>query len=158
MSHSGRYHVAAGAFCRLLYDIELHWRGISVSRNASLTRWSRPISDWCLAELAVFENVRRSLKLQGIEVELEHGVTDEGDPWLIFCADACDVICHFTKIGDDYVACVPFCGKGMSGVILSDLVANFFPHLRNTAKPAKRTRPLGKIVRGNVVMRPGSND
>jgi hypothetical protein len=136
----------------------MHWQGGSVGRNASLTRWSRPVSDWSLVELAVFDRVRRSLKLQGIDVELEHGTTDEGDPWLIFCADACDVICHFAKIGNEYVACVPFCGGGMRGVILPDLVANFFPHLRKPATPTKRAAPVGRVVRGDSVMRPGSND
>jgi hypothetical protein len=136
----------------------MHWQGVSVSRSASLTRWSRPVSDWSFAELAVFDHVRQSLKLQGVEVELEHGVTDEGDPWLIFCADACDVICHFAKMGDEYVACVPFCGTGMTGVILSDLVVDFFPHLRNTAKRARRARPVGKIARGHDVVHRNSND
>jgi hypothetical protein len=136
----------------------MYWQGVLVSRNASLTQWSRPSSDWSLVELAVFDHVRQSLKLQGIDVELEHGVTDEGDPWLIFCADACDVICHFAKIGDEYIACVPFCGSGMTGVILPDLITAFFPHLRTTAKQAKRARPVRKIIRGDTVMRPGSND
>ena len=127
-------------------------------RNASPTRWSRSVSDWTIVELAVFDHVRQSLKLQGINVDLEHGVTDEGDPWLIFCADACDVICHFAKIGGRYIACVPFCGRGMTGVILSELVTDFFPHLRDTATTATSAALVDKVVRGDEMMRRSSND
>ncbi len=117
-----------------------------MSKNASLTRWGGSPADWTLFELSVFDQARRTLKLQGIDVELAHGVTDEGDPWLAFCtAEAWEVLCHFAKIGNEYVACVPFRGNGMTGVILSDVLADFFPRLRNRVTTAKRAEPVGNV-------------
>jgi hypothetical protein len=120
--------------------------GVSVRRNANLARWNRATSDWSLFELSIFDHARRSLKLQGVEVELECGVTDEGDPWLVFCnVETGDVLGHFARIGDDYVACVPFHCNGLTSVILPDVLAPFLPRLLHTAASAQSERPMEKI-------------
>jgi hypothetical protein len=122
--------------------------GFSVSRNANLTRWSGQPSDWSLFELSIFEQARRSLKAQGVDVELDYGITDEGDPWLVFCSREIEVLCHFARIGDEYVASVPFNGGGMTGVVLSDMLADFFPLLRNPPRGQSMQGQLG-ILRGD---------
>ncbi len=114
-------------------------------RNANLARWNGPLSDWSLSELSVFDRARRSLKLQGVDVELECGVTDEGDPWLVFCnAETGEVLGHFARIGDDYVGCVPFHCNGLTTVMLSDLLAAFLPRLLHTMAPAQTEKSIEK--------------
>ena len=115
-------------------------------RNANLARWRGPLSDWSLFELSVFDHARRSLKLQGVDVELECGVTDEGDPWLVFCdVETGDVLGHFARIGDDYVGCVPFHCDGLRSVILPDVLAAFLPRLLHTVAPAQIEKSFEKI-------------
>jgi len=110
-----------------------------MSTKASLTATSGRVSDWSLMELSIFDQARRSLKLQGVDIEMDWGLTDEGDPWLTFCyGEAAEVLCHFARIDNEYVACVPFRGRGLTDEILSDLVADAFPLLRIPAMPAER--------------------
>ena len=76
-------------------------------RNCILARYGS--TDWSLLELSILEQARKTLEFQGGHVEIECGITDEGDPWLVFCdADTSNVLCHFARLGSDkYVACVP---------------------------------------------------
>ena len=76
---------------------------------------------------------------QGGHVEIECGITDEGDPWLVFCdADTSNVLCHFARLGSDkYVACVPFDNVGTTGSALADVLDDFF------SSPVGRGRALG---------------
>ena len=76
---------------------------------------------------------------QGGRVEIECGITDEGDPWLVFCdADTSNVLCHFARLGGDkYVACVPFGNAGTTGTALTDVLDDFF------SSPVGRGRALG---------------
>jgi hypothetical protein len=60
--------------------------------------------DWNNQELAELYRVEASLIRCGISVETERGLSDEGDPWFVFCrVDTGDVIIHFAHIDGDYV-------------------------------------------------------
>jgi hypothetical protein len=85
-------------------------------------------TEWSLLELSILEQARKTLEHQGGHVEIECGITDEGDPWLVFCdADTSNVLCHFARLGGDkYVACVPFGNAGTTGAALTDVVDDFF--------------------------------
>lgn len=60
---------------------------------------------WTNDELAELYRVVDILARAGLAVETETGLSDEGDPWFIFCrADTGDVIAHFARIDDHFVA------------------------------------------------------
>ena len=99
-----------------------------MSRNSSRARWcGAPSTDWSLLELSIFEQAKRALKLQGVHVEVDCGMTDEGDPWLVFCdADSSKLLCHLARLGAKYIACVPFNDVGSTGTALTDVLDEFF--------------------------------
>lgn len=60
---------------------------------------------WTNDELAELYRVVEILGNAGLQVETEMGLSDEGDPWFVFCRrDTGDVIAHFARIGGNFVA------------------------------------------------------
>jgi hypothetical protein len=77
--------------------------------------------DWSPHELALFSDAANLLPETA---ETDRGVTDEGDPWLVFCdADSGEVFAHFARIGGQHIACV-FEGA-LTGRVLADLATRF---------------------------------
>ena len=59
--------------------------------------------DWTQCELAEFYRVEAALIRAGLLVDVDRGISDEGDPWFVFCRrDNGEVIAHFARIGDQY--------------------------------------------------------
>ena len=85
----------------------------------------RPIG-WSGHELALFSHAAKLLSSGGLRIETDYGLTDEGEPWLVFCsAESGDVCGHFAKMREGYVACIPFREHGMRGGELRDLLCRF---------------------------------
>lgn len=64
--------------------------------------------DWDNAELAQFFRVESALRQAGIFVDTDRGVTDEGDPWFVYCRqDSGDVFLHVARFDGFYVAVSP---------------------------------------------------
>ena len=60
--------------------------------------------DWSQRELAEFYRVEAALVNSGVSVTTDRGLTDEGDPWFVFCREDNDeVIVHFARIDGEYV-------------------------------------------------------
>src|SRR5262249_54571184 len=96
---------------------------------------------WSARELALFSRAARLLSSGGLRVETDYGLTDEGEPWLVFChAETGDVFGHFARMQEGYVACVPFRGYGLRGWELPDLLSRFLR--RRGIMPSAITRPL----------------
>ena len=65
----------------------------------------KPSCDWTQRELAEFYRVENALIQAGLRLETERGVTDEGDPWFVFCrADTGEVFIHFARVAGQYIA------------------------------------------------------
>jgi hypothetical protein len=61
-------------------------------------------NDWTQQELAEFYRVVDALLQGGLSVTTDRGISDEGDPWFIFCrADNEEIIAHFARIDHEYV-------------------------------------------------------
>jgi hypothetical protein len=72
-------------------------------------RRSSRSSDWSPQEIAEFYRVESALVQSGLSVTTDRGISDEGDPWFVFCrADNDEVIAHFARIDDDYVVASSF--------------------------------------------------
>lgn len=60
--------------------------------------------DWSQQEIAEFYRVESALLQAGVQLETDRGLSDEGDPWFIFCrADNGEVFIHFARIDGLYV-------------------------------------------------------
>jgi hypothetical protein len=72
-------------------------------------RRSSRSSDWSQQEIAEFYRVESALVQSGLSVTTDRGISDEGDPWFVFCrADNDEVIAHFARIDYDYVVASSF--------------------------------------------------
>jgi len=70
--------------------------------------------DWTQQELAEFYRVETVLIQSGISLETDRGLSDEGDPWFIFCRPHTgDVVVHFARHGKEYLAA----GGGLDRVL-----------------------------------------
>jgi hypothetical protein len=82
-----------------------------MSNGVILSFFRRPAqsSDWSQQELAEFYRVESALLQGGLSVSTDRGVSDEGDPWFVFCrADNEEVIAHFARIAYEYVVASSF--------------------------------------------------
>ena len=62
-------------------------------------------NSWNNQDIADFYRAVDLLKQAGLNVEVDSGVTDEGDPWFVFCRpENGDVIAHFAQIDGYFVA------------------------------------------------------
>ena len=60
--------------------------------------------DWSQQEVAEFYRVESALVQAGVQLESDRGLSDEGDPWFIFCrSDNGEVFMHFARIDGFYV-------------------------------------------------------
>jgi len=66
---------------------------------------SRGPQPWTNVELAELYRVVDILGRAGLAVETDMGMSEEGDPWFVFCRiDTMDVIAHFARIDGQFVA------------------------------------------------------
>jgi hypothetical protein len=87
--------------------------------------WSA--NDWTQQELAEFYRVEAALTRGGLLVEVDRGLSDEGDPWFVFCRrDNGEVIAHFARVRGQYIvasSAVSGVARGQNfGLLLSELM------------------------------------
>src|ERR1035437_9448727 len=82
---------------------------LSFIRRAAVPR------DWSTQELAEFYRVEAILLQAGLQMASGRGLTDEGEPWFVFCrAEDDEVIIHFARIDGQYVISAPaYCGDAI---------------------------------------------
>jgi hypothetical protein len=100
---------------------------------------------WSKQEVSHLHRAASVLWRGGVSLETDSGVTDEGDPWFVFCdAESGDVLVHFARIGGAYVVCAPLLDGSLTARVLPELVDRFlerYPRgrltsLRNRSTPA----------------------
>ncbi len=65
----------------------------------------RKVQGWTNEELAELFRVVDILGRAGVPIDTDVGLSDEGEPWFVFCrADTGDVIVHFSRIDGQFVA------------------------------------------------------
>lgn len=83
-------------------------------------------SDWSQKELAELYRVEDTLVQAGISVETERGLTEEGDPWFVFCRqETGEVIIHFARCDGLYLAVGSFFEGVLRGNSFSAIVRQF---------------------------------
>ena len=97
---------------------------------AELLSFFRPAKsvsgDWSTQEIAEFYRVEAALVQAGASVCVDRGVSDEGDPWFVFCrAVDGEVIVHFARIAGKYLIVAESVGLPLCGSDFRRLLADF---------------------------------
>ena len=102
-------------------------------------RRSSRSNDWSPQEIAEFYRVESALVQSGLSVTTDRGISDEGDPWFVFCrADNVEVIAHFARIDDDYVVASSFQPRSVRGRNFRALIREMM-ELHPLMVPVKRS-------------------
>ncbi len=119
---------------------------VSISALA-LDRAAPAIRDWTNQEMADLARVQFLLSRAGVPLETDRGLTDEGDPWFVFCDAQGEVFVHICRMGMTYLLDSPSLEAPLRGSNFEALVKGFID--RATAKVAAlNVVPLDK---GNKV-------
>lgn len=114
---------------------------LALERAAPVTR------DWTNQEMADLARVQYLLSRAGVPLETDRGLTDEGDPWFVFCDSQGEVFVHICRMGMTYLLDGPSLEAPLRGASFDILVKSFID--RATARVAAlNVVPLDK---GNKV-------
>ncbi len=106
--------------------------------------------DWTQQELAEFYRVESALVQGGLQIESDRGLTDEGDPWFVFCrADTGEPVAHFARTGGEYLIASP----AYQGVTRG---ANFRALVENLIGRHKLLQDVHKPSNGNIFLHPAA--
>ena len=103
--------------------------------------------DWTNQELADLYRVEALLIQANIRIETTRGVSDEGEPWFVFCHADGEVFVHLARIDGAYV----LDGPGLDTVLRGQ---NFATLIDRFASAVARRTASGNIVQ----FRPGATD
>lgn len=92
--------------------------------NATVAQ-KRKARDWGNQELANLFRVKHLLDAAGVICEIDRGLTDEGDPWFVFCQSDGEVFIHLCRIDGKYILDNPNIERPLSGYNFTDLIADF---------------------------------
>jgi len=114
---------------------------------------------WSNQELASLFRVKRLLDAAGITCDVDHGSTDEGDPWFVFCDGAGEVFIHLCRIDGEYLLDSPNIETPLTGWDFNDLIESFVQrNIPEDGHPAAGAGP--RVVRfernGQVFMHPST--
>jgi len=97
-----------------------------VSRTVCLADVRFRRRGWSNRELAQFHRMIAIFCDVGLAIETDSGVSDEGDPWLVFCEiESGEIFAHFARIGGEYVVCAPGFDQPVTAATLHLLVDHF---------------------------------
>ncbi|WP_367715674.1 hypothetical protein AB2N04_16685 [Nitratireductor sp. GISD-1A_MAKvit] len=108
-------------------------------------------SDWSNQDLAELYRVEAVLIQAGFSLETERGLSDEGDPWFVYCLkDSGEVVVHFARIDGMCVAASPFVQKLLHGPDLGSVARQF------VSENPTALLPLTESHREDVRLHPAS--
>ncbi|MGH1570351.1 hypothetical protein ACRAWG_06385 [Methylobacterium sp. P31] len=93
---------------------------------------STSLGGWSQQELAEFYRVEAALIRAGLQIGSEQGLSDEAEPWFVFCRPDGDAIMHFARIDGSYVIASEVLDSPMRGSdfrALINQVAQRYPRL-----------------------------
>ncbi|MEO1746111.1 MAG: hypothetical protein AAFR13_06225 [Pseudomonadota bacterium] len=103
--------------------------------------------DWCQQEIADLYRAHNLLGQNGMVFGLDRGLSDEGDPWLIFYDfQSNDAFLHVARIDGRCILACPQLGMKLWGHSIDELLGQFEGEI--SAMIARRNAPSGnKVVR-----------
>lgn len=95
----------------------------------------KAVRDWTNQELSDFYRAVASLGQAGIAVEMDRGLTDEGEPWMVLCRLDGEVFIHFCRMDGQYLLDSPALGAPLRGPHFAALVDHFIAQASRAAAP-----------------------
>ena len=114
----------------LIFDSEKPLSPKGEATEAALSKsgtpkWAHSLRDWTNQELASIYRVKHLLDVAKIPTELDRGVTDEGEPWCVFCSTDGHVFIHLSRIDGVYWLDSPKLTAPLQGISFDELVQSF---------------------------------
>lgn len=100
-----------------------------------------PSGDWINQELADLYRVEALLVQAGIRISTGRGLTDENEPWFVFCRNDGEVFVHLARIKGVYLLDSPGLGTLLEGSDFASLIDRFVKQV------AARNAPESNVVR-----------
>ncbi|WP_306150188.1 MULTISPECIES: hypothetical protein [unclassified Roseibium] len=94
-----------------------------------------PEGDWTNQELADLYRVESLLVQAGIKMSTGRGVTDENDPWFVFCREDGDVFVHLARADGRYLLDSPGLSGLLEGPDFATLIDTFVKQLAALRAP-----------------------
>jgi hypothetical protein len=118
------------------------------------------LNDWSNQELADLYRVKRLLDTAGVPNELDRGLTDEGDPWLVFVGPDGEVFIHLCRLDALYVLDSPNIQAPLRGADFNALIEAFTNRALPRTGTAAADGPGARVVRlergGKVYLHPSA--
>jgi hypothetical protein len=102
--------------------------------------------DWSPREIAEFYRVEAALLQAGLRIDTARGLSDDGDPWFVFCRhDDGEVIIHIARIDGEYVLVSP-CYDGIArGRDISSMVRDLVSRHPLVHVPQSKSKPGSNV-------------
>lgn len=119
-----------------------------------------PKKDWSNQELADLFRVRQLLSGANVAVETDRGVSDEGDPWFVFCHANGEVFIHLCRIDGYYLLDSPNVLRPLRGADFNELIADFTNQALPAGSDAEQDDTERRVIRlergGKVRLHPSA--
>jgi hypothetical protein len=105
--------------------------------------------DWTSQELAEFYRVESALIQGGMRIVTDRGLSDEGDPWFVFCReDSGEPVVHFARIDGQYIIASPAYEGVARGLDFKPMVQDLISR--------HKLSPANKNEKSNIFMHPAA--
>ncbi|MEP3630786.1 MAG: hypothetical protein ABJN04_12360, partial [Hyphomicrobiales bacterium] len=115
-----------------------------------------PASGWTNQELADLYRTQRILALAGVTTQVDHGITDEGDPWFVFMDSQNEVLVHFSRFDGFYLVTSQLQEEPIKGDSLHDLVSEFSRRVQPVAQAGQNVVSLARNNQGVAFIHPAA--
>ena len=106
--------------------------------------------DWSQQELAEFYRVEAALIQAGVRLATDRGLSDEGDPWFVFCREETgDPVVHLARIDGEYVIASEALEQISRGRDFRQMVQSLIDRHRATT-------PLASPIGGKISIHPAA--
>jgi hypothetical protein len=108
-------------------------------------------TDWSNQELADLFRVKQLLERAGVVLTVDRGITDENDPWFVFCNADDDVFVHICRLGRLYLLDSPSLEAPLTGASFEALIQMF---VQRAAVPQLASNVVPLRPRNGLYMHP----
>jgi len=113
--------------------------------------------DWSNQELANLFRVKRLLDAASVPNEIDRGITDEGDPWFLFCDANGEVFIHLCRLDGVYILDSPNICRPLRGRDFNALIEEFTRRKVPGEAAESDTRRVVRLERnGKVFLHPST--
>ncbi len=95
------------------------------SQVVAFLRRSRRGTDWSQEEIAELYRIEHALLQARFSLETDRGVSDEGDPWFVFCRADGEVLVHITRSDEGYLLFGLGLPAPLTGRMIGDISKSF---------------------------------